>query len=334
MARPRKQENLKLPEYVYFSGGRWVYRPPGCAKDTRLCSRGASVQQIWNAYNNVVGVERGHTLAKLRDLFMASPDWKKLKPATQGAYEAHLNAICETLVSGRKFGDVPYASVTRGAVQLYMDFRAATPILANRHHSALGAAFAWAARRDMVAVNPCSGVKRYPQPPRTRYVTDCEYQIAYHLAEEWPRLQVAMEFAYLCRLREIEIVKLTRHDDRQDGLLAERVKGSKTQIIGSTERLQDAIRAAKALNKAASIKWLVPASDGGKLTPSGLRTQWQRFRKWCRETHGYRIEWTFHDLKGKGVSDFDGSKKLAGGHRTESAAAVYDRRLEVVPATR
>lgn len=341
MARPRKDKFRRLPKGAYFTGGRYVYREYlGAGKfapDRRLCGKEASEAQVWIAYNELLGVERGQTLRKLFDLFMASPRWPQRSNTTRRHYSTAYGAICATPVDGRAFGDIPYAAITRGAVQGYVDFKGKTaPVQANRHLAAMSAAFKWGASRDMVTVNPCHGVIRFAEKGRRDlYVVDADYQAAYEFAAgEWPRIQACMELAYLCRLREIEIVKLTRRDERPDGLLAERVKGSKTQVIGLTERLQDALRAAKALSDPPNAVWLVPAQDGGKLTPGGFRTEWQRFRKWCRETHGYAVPFTFHDLKAKGVSDFDGSKKLAGGHRTESAAAVYDRRLETVPATR
>jgi hypothetical protein len=42
---------------------------------------------------------------------------------------------------------------------------------------------------------------------------------------------------------------------------------------------------------------------------------------------------TFHDLKSKGVSDTEGDKQQASGHRSAAMGAVYDRKLaEVKPA--
>jgi hypothetical protein len=42
---------------------------------------------------------------------------------------------------------------------------------------------------------------------------------------------------------------------------------------------------------------------------------------------------TFHDLKAAGISDTEEDKQKAGGHKTLSMVAVYDRKLpEVKPA--
>ncbi|MCO7509162.1 integrase [Serratia fonticola] len=49
---------------------------------------------------------------------------------------------------------------------------------------------------------------------------------------------------------------------------------------------------------------------------------------------GLDIDFTFHDLKAKGISDLEGSlsEKLAiSGHRNSSQTAIYDRKVKIVP---
>ena len=42
---------------------------------------------------------------------------------------------------------------------------------------------------------------------------------------------------------------------------------------------------------------------------------------------------TFHDIKSKGISETEGDKQRASGHKTAAMMAVYDRKLaEVKPA--
>lgn len=43
---------------------------------------------------------------------------------------------------------------------------------------------------------------------------------------------------------------------------------------------------------------------------------------------------TFHDLKAKGVSDFEGDKQRTAGHRMARAAAIYDRKTETIKPTK
>ncbi len=43
---------------------------------------------------------------------------------------------------------------------------------------------------------------------------------------------------------------------------------------------------------------------------------------------------TFHDLKAKGVSDFEGNKQDASGHKTLAQVATYDRKKKEVKPTK
>ena len=54
----------------------------------------------------------------------------------------------------------------------------------------------------------------------------------------------------------------------------------------------------------------------------------------ARITTGFLMDFTFHDLKAKGISDFEGSlenKREAAGHTTTKQTADYDRKIRVVP---
>jgi hypothetical protein len=42
---------------------------------------------------------------------------------------------------------------------------------------------------------------------------------------------------------------------------------------------------------------------------------------------------TFQDLKAKGASDFEGDKRQASGHKSESMVAVYDRKTLEIEST-
>ena len=49
---------------------------------------------------------------------------------------------------------------------------------------------------------------------------------------------------------------------------------------------------------------------------------------------GRKIPGTFHDIKAKAVSDFEGSskdKQLFSGHKTELQVATYDRKVKISP---
>ncbi|MCD3105112.1 integrase, partial [Salmonella enterica subsp. enterica serovar Enteritidis] len=46
------------------------------------------------------------------------------------------------------------------------------------------------------------------------------------------------------------------------------------------------------------------------------------------------LDCTFHDLKAKGISDYEGTakdKQKYSGHKTESQVLVYDRKVKMSP---
>ena len=49
---------------------------------------------------------------------------------------------------------------------------------------------------------------------------------------------------------------------------------------------------------------------------------------------GLKERFTFHDLKAKGVTDFDGDKQKAAGYRSVQMPDVYNRKPEKTPSTR
>ena len=79
---------------------------------------------------------------------------------------------------------------------------------------------------------------------------------------------------------------------------------------------------------------MVCSSKGEKYSKSGFSDLWEKARAAASEKLGRKLKVTFHDLKAKGISDYEGSsrdKQLFSGHKTESQVLVYDRKLTVSP---
>ncbi|EBV0764978.1 integrase, partial [Salmonella enterica subsp. enterica serovar Kirkee] len=48
-----------------------------------------------------------------------------------------------------------------------------------------------------------------------------------------------------------------------------------------------------------------------------------------------QLDYTFHDIKAKAISDFEGSsrdKQIFSGHKTESQVLIYDRKVQISPS--
>ncbi len=87
----------------------------------------------------------------------------------------------------------------------------------------------------------------------------------------------------------------------------------------------------------------VSADSGGNIrqrtglryTRDGFNSRWRKAKEAAKEAHPeLDFNFTFHDLKAKGVSDLEGSlseKQAISGHRNMGQTARYDRKIKIVP---
>ncbi len=158
-----------------------------------------------------------------------------------------------------------------------------------------------------------------------------------------------MEFAYLCRLRRGEVIGpdirdvseenplkyegLQRKHIVDEGLHVFRGKGSKEQIIGWTPRLRKAVRNALVMPSIVGSVYLLHDNKGQKIRKKVFERAFRLAMKQAVKEEGIE-PFHYHDLKAKGVSDFDGDKMKASGHKSLKMVAVYDRKLEIVDSTK
>jgi integrase len=346
MARKRKEPNHHaLPKYVYIRRGWYVFREHfeggKLGKDIKLCRDSAPISEVWQKYEAIArpGAVR-KTLDWLMSQYMGSPQFAQLAPETRRKYAQNAKQIANTpMKSGDPFGMVDAEQITPGAIRRYMDARKNTdgspaPVAANREKAFLSACYSWAVERDMLSKNPCKDVKRNTEQARTRYPTPAEYAQIFALAEKHPHIQCAMEFAYLCRMRLCEVLDMRQSDITPEGLHIRRRKGSRGNITLWTPRLEAAVKLSRSLPMPQVIPidpHLIRGFSGDKLTESGFQSTWQRIMRAAAEQGMERF--TFHDLKAGGISDTEGDKQQASGHKSAAMVHVYDRKLaRVKPA--
>jgi integrase len=331
---------MSLPKYVYLLKGRYVYRPydpvtKKKGKEITLCSATSSMAELWTRYEQVTAKQEVLTLRLAITQYLSSPDCKALSPRSRKDNDRFAKQVVETpMKSGAVFGDMALCAITTGTLQKYLDKRTeqAAPVSGNKEVGFLSSVFNWHKRRDNVTNNPASSVKRNKTEARTRYVTDEEYEAFIDLARDAPSYLVPMmEIAYLCRARRVEILAMKKSYVTAEGLTLFRAKGSKNQIIGWTERLRRAIAMCDTPETVTS-EWLIHDSKGQCIAEEAFTSSWQRWQMKFAEL-GYE-RFTFHDLKAKGVSDFDGDKLKASGHKTAAMLNVYDRKIDTVTATK
>lgn len=340
MARKREQPNHHaLPKYVYIRRGWYVYREHlgkgKLGKDIKLCPESAPLSEVWQCYESITCTQApSKTLDWLFSQYLGSKQHADKSEKTRREYENNAKTLSNTAIkSGERFGQIDSERITPGVIRRYIDARTAK-VSANREVAFMSVCFSWAVERDLLKTNPCKEVRRNSEKPRTRYVTEAEYQSVYHLAAKWPHVQCAMEFAYLCRMRLCEVLDLKQSDITESGIHVRRRKGSRDNITTWSPRLDDAIKLSKSLPMPAAIPinpHLIRGISGQKLTESGFQSLWQRIMITAAENGIERF--TYHDLKAKGISDSEGDKQQASGHKTAAMVAVYDRKLaNVKPA--
>ena len=323
MGRNRKRKNQQLPKYVYINRGRYIYRPPG-EKDAVLGRvSDLSIQDVWSEYQAITGESKA-TLQYIVDSYFKSEQFKQLKSRKE-IERALNNMLNRPVAKNRTFGQTRYKSITPGIIRQYLDARNSTA--GNRDIAYLSSAWSWCRERDIIMMdNPCKGVKKIREESRDRYITDSEYKAIYNaMSRDYYR--TAMELAYLCRMRVSEALDAKVKDIKPEGLLTRRLKGSETTITNWTPRLQQIVD--NGLEGCLRVPEMpIVNSKGSPVRYAAMRSAWVRA---CNKSGVENA--TFHDLKAKGISDFEGDKKTAGGHRDGRMTDIYDRKLKEIDAT-
>ncbi|BFI70441.1 hypothetical protein okayama9524_19530 [Yersinia pseudotuberculosis] len=221
-------------------------------------------------------------------------------------------------------------------IRKYMDKRGITSrTQANREKTFLSRVYRWGYERGMVKGNPCRGVKQFTEKARDRYITDEEYDAVYQVAPDVVR--VAMEIAYLCLARQADVLALRRDQLREPGIYIKQGKTAARQIKAWSERLRDAITLAESLPLKSGISsvYIIHQRTGLRYTRDGFNSKWRKAREVAKKTYPeLDFNFTFHDLKAKGVSDLEGTlseKQAISGHKNMGQTARYDRKIKIVP---
>lgn len=334
---PRKHtKNRRWPPHVTVSKGRIVWRPYfGRENGKTLFGKevvlfrhtDARDADVWDEYNRAAnaGPTKG-TVEWLLNRFLDSTKFKRLAERTQDDYRKYKDAIVSRKIrGGKRFGDVELTTISVRTINTYLS-SASSAVQGNRQMAMMSSAWNWVAGEEHLPKNPIPGCRWNPEKARNRYVEDWEYDVVYKHGSE--TVKIGMELTYLCRLRKCELLALeTLRDCRDDGLLARRRKGSRHQIIESSERLKAAIDAAKARHGSVTRFKLLVNKNGDGYTPNGWGKVWGDAMRKALASGDLQQSFTFHDLKRKGVSDFEGTdtEKLdSAGHKDKRTAEIYN----------
>lgn len=327
MPRPRKKADQWMPPRVYRGKSAYEFHPSSGGA-VRLCAISATKSEVWAAYEEQLAISKqSNTVQHMVMQFFDSADFRDLAIATQKDYRKYSVRVL------RAFGKMDADNVKTKHVRKFMDILAQkSKVQANRHKAFLSRVYRWAYERGKVNMNPCSGVKQYKETPRDRYIEDYEYQAVYDHA--CPIVKAAMEISYLCMARKADVVKLHVRQLLPEGIYIQQGKTGKKQIKEWGPRLKAAIATAKEVNPSINSMFVLHQTTGAPFMLASFDQRWRKSIIRAREATKLPLDFTFHDIKAKGISDFEGDyaqKQFASGHKSASQVHVYDRKIPIVP---
>lgn len=366
-AIPAHIDQSKMPARVYYDPrgrGRWYVHfrdEAGKQKTHKIAGPDATLSELHKAMEERAGIDR-RTLRYLADQFHQSAQLRDLAPKTQTDYEYCRATLVDLPTKLEKpLGDIPTAQFSPALVQRMVDKIAAdgTPSKANHLLRYLRRLFRWGINRGHCEDNPAQGVEAANERKQRRLPELTTIARLTLFAQERgqltrgekgacaPYLWIVMELAYICRLRGIEVITLTDANSTAEGVLTNRRKGSRDNIIKWYPRLSLAWQAAAArrddlwaergtpVPMHPESRPLIVAADGAALKKTSLDTAWQRLIKLAIESGAIKPEERFglHDLKRRGITDTAGNrhdKQEASGHRSAAMMDTYDLSVPVV----
>lgn len=331
MPRTRKnKDDAWMPPRVYLGRSAYEYHPKG-GGNIRLCDKTCTQAQVWTAWETLINDRPDDSvLAGLVEKFFKSGDFFELAAETQKDYRKYSRKVLDV------FGKMPPDSIKPEHVRKYLDMRGVkSRTQANREKAFMSRVYRWAYERGYAKGNPTKGVKQFKETGRDRYITHEEYNALYSAAPDVVR--VAMELAYLCCARQNDVLEMKKSQLIAEGILIKQSKTAVAQIKAWSERLNAAITMAKALPlyDGMSSLYVIHQASGHKYTRDGFNSRWRKAKEEAKAQYPHlSFDFTFHDLKAKGISDLQGNiyeKQAISGHKNVEQTARYNRKIEIVP---
>tara|TARA_R100001463_G_scaffold2641_4_gene10952 strand:- start:3500 stop:4627 length:1128 start_codon:yes stop_codon:yes gene_type:complete len=361
MGRKKTKTKSGLPPRVYAHTTSYYYRPVSHKdklKPVKLCRLDAPLSEVYDAYYKKVvqAQKKNETFWDLTQLWLINETTtnkrlgKQLAKGTLDFYRRRFKTKTSPVM--REFGDLFPADITTKQLQMYSLTRwqidsntrkvklndDGEKILAagqaNKEIGVISQIFAFGCRMGFCETNPALNVKKHEMRDRDRYITDKEF-IALH--DGAPRyLQIMMELSYYCALRKSDTLALRREHVLDDGLLCQDAKASasKKKTVTSLRAWTDGLR--ETIRKATSVishRGYIVHKNGRQPSRTTINRDWAKAKKAAGLDYpqGHELHLTFHDIKAKSISDFDGNdqeKTTFSGHSSIKMMRVYSRKNE------
>lgn len=196
------------------------------------------------------------------------------------------------------------SDLTTQMIYQYMDARGKkSQVQANRELSLLAQIYKKGIRWGIVDHNPCQGVERFKESPRTRYIENEEY-IAFR-EYAGPLIAGYMDFKLLTGLRKGDILRLRLNQLKDDGIHVHISKTDKNVVFEWTPALREAVANIRAIARPVTSMYLFCTRKGAPYSVSGFSSIWQRKIVAALEKGVIQSRFSDHDIRAKAASDAD-----------------------------
>jgi len=201
---------------------------------------------------------------------------------------------------------------------------AAIPSQANTSLSLLRVIFNYALEWGLVESNPCIGIRRHKEHPRTRYITHDEFNaLLNHLSEP---MQNLFTLVYLTGQRIGDVLRLKQSDISEAGIRFTQQKTGAKLLITLTPDISEVL---------ASLK---PNAQGHLFClkhgrAMSYKAAWEAYNQARKAADVQGV--TIHDLRAKSLTDADDEGKNAqklGGHKSAGTTRIYLRSRKITQA--
>lgn len=383
---PKHIDQERLPKGLYWDksgSGRWYVLEPdpdgGRPRARTVATASARLSDLHAIIEQRNGSNARGTIGYLMQEFVESLEYRELSKDTQEDYSycadvarnfktkmgCTLDALQVDLLTTATLQRV-IETIAKGKPESKPNAKDAVPPLpskANHLLRYLRRLFKWGIRMGHCKTNPAKDCKEVKERKRFRMPEQRIYADMLRFARERgaltahtkgsrpPYLWMIMELAVLCRLRGIEVVRLTDAHATQRGIRIVRAKGSRGNIVKWSPRLravwnaaitlrsQTFAKASRPIPIRAEQRFLFVDKNGEPLRKNTLKKSWQSLMHAAIEAGVITLEqrFTLHGLKHRGITDTKGHRKIkqdASGHKSEAALDRYDHDVPLVePAT-
>ena len=288
----------QLPPRVRVKNGAYHYDlgrdETGKRRWKKLSRIGEGEHALYKALASVTA-PRVRTLGALFDAYLASESYRRLAPATQRDYAGYIRRTLRPWG-----GDCEPDEIRAGNVAQLLQRRleGGSAVVANREVACLSTVYNFGMRAGECMTNPCRGVRRNPQPARTRYVEHKEFLEPFEQCSD--AFQDFMAALYLTGLRQSELRNMKKTQVEAGRITIREPKTGKLVVVEISDRLRFFVT--RAMSRTPESAYVFTNTQGQRWTVWAIQSQSRRLKG--------KTDWTLHDIRGKAETDSQGGLGL------------------------